>query len=367
MDTRDPGSMPSAGRRILIVTATDRRRGAEVFTERLGHGLSGHGWEVQTVSLTSSGEERRVDVEPLTSVSSAGPGRLNRVIRRALRSRLASFQPDVLLANGGSTLRYGALAAGSFDGLFAYIAIGEPDYWIRSRAARMANRWMLGRAHLVLAVCEATKRQLVRLQPSLEGRVHVTYTGVPDEMFVARHRAPDVPFRVVMVGSLSEEKDPVSAVRAVAAIPGVKLRLVGGGPLASEVRREAETLGVTDRVELVGPVEDVLPHLEWAGALLLTSRTEGLPAAILEAGAASVPTVAFDIGGVAEAVSDGVTGFVVDRDRGVDGLAEALSAFVSDPDLARRMGRAARLLIKERFAMDHIISGYAARLAEAVR
>ncbi|MGH8915231.1 MAG: hypothetical protein ACRDZM_12040, partial [Acidimicrobiia bacterium] len=65
---------PTGARRLLIVTATDRRRGAEVFTERLGQGLADHGWVVQTVSLTSSVDERRVDVEPLTAVSPARPG-----------------------------------------------------------------------------------------------------------------------------------------------------------------------------------------------------------------------------------------------------------------------------------------------------
>ncbi len=362
-----PGSGSIATRRILILTATDRRRGAEVFTERLGSGLADRDWDVQTVSLTSSGDERRVDIEALTDVSSSHPGRLNRKISRAIATRIEDFQPDVLLANGGSTLRYGALAARSGGPALVYIAIGEPDYWIRTPASRVANRWMLGRTRMVLAVCEATRRQLLRLEPSLEGRVHVTYTGVPDEMFVTRHAAPDHPLRVLMLGSLSAEKDPVLAVRTVALVPGALLRLVGSGPLAADVGEEAVALGVEDRVELVGAVDDVMPHLEWAGVLLMTSRTEGLPGAVLEAGAASVPSVAVDVGGVGEAIRDGVTGFVVDRSRGAEGLAQAMSKLASDPDLVRRMGRDARLSIKERFAMDHIVSGYAARLAEAIR
>ncbi len=357
-----PGS-ESSKRRILILTATDRRRGAEVFTERLARGLATRDWDVQTVSLTSSGDERRVDIETLTDVSAGRPGRFNRLISRALAARIEDFRPDILLANGGSTLRYGALAARSDTPALVYIAIGEPDYWIRTPASRVANRWMLGRTRMVLAVCEATRRQLLGLEPSLEDRVHVTYTGVPDEMFVARHAVPDPPLRVLMLGSLTVEKDPLLAVRALALVPGAHLRLVGSGPLASDVADEAAALGIGDRVELAGGVDDVRPHLEWASVLLMTSRTEGLPGAVLEAGAASVPTVAVDVGGVGEAVRDGVTGFVVDRSQGAEGLAQALLKLASDPDLLRRMGRDARLSIKERFAMDHIISGYAARLA----
>lgn len=335
-----------------------------MFSARLADGLRSLGWVAQTVSLTKSGDARVVDLEPLTDVSSARPGRFNRSISKALSRRIKDFDPDVVVANGGSTLRYGAVATLSTRPPLVYMAIGEPRYWIRNVMARAANRWMLGRASMVLAVCEATASQIVEMAPSLAGKIHVTYTGVPDEMFTVRRSTGGANLRVVVLGSLSDEKDPLLAVRAVARVPGVMLRLVGGGPLSGDVASEVESLGVEARVELVGAVDDVLPHLEWADVLLLTSRTEGLPGAILEAGAASLATVAVDVGGVREAVSDGVSGIVVDRDE--ESLVRAITEMASDPAMVRRMGLAARLHMKEQFAMDHIISGYAARLAEVV-
>lgn len=364
MPTEPPAPPPTDAPRVLIVTATDRRRGAEVFTERLSEGLVARGWVADSVSLTSSGEGRRVNVRPITDVSSARPGRINRHISRALNEAIRELRPDVLVANGGSTLRYGALATLSSDTPLVYIAIGEPDYWIRSALSRLANRWMLGRTAAVLAVCDATRRQLVELDPSLGGRVHVTYTGVPDELFLVRRSALETSLRVLVLGSLSDEKDPFLALRSLSRLPGIPIRFVGGGPLLQSLRDEADALGMSDRVELTGAVDDVVPHLEWSNVLLLTSRTEGLPGAVLEAGAASVATVAVDVGGVREAVSDGVTGLVVARDE--DGLVEALERLAADPELPRSMGRAARLHMKQRFAMDHIISGYAARLSEVL-
>jgi glycosyltransferase involved in cell wall biosynthesis len=352
---------------VLIVTATDRRRGAEVFTERLGAGLTGHGWVVDTVSLTTSGDSRRVAVESLTDVPSARPGRVNRRIWRALNQRITEFRPDIVLANGGSTLRYGALATLRSEVPLVYIAIGEPDFWIRSTASRIVNRWMLGRTARVLAVCKATSEQLLTLDPGLEGRIYVTYTGVPDEMFTAQpNEGEGGPLRVMLLGSLSDEKDPLLALRIVARVPGVVLRFVGAGPLMGRIRSESAVLGVEDRVELIGSVDDVAPQLQWANVLILTSRTEGLPGAVLEAGAASVAAVAVDVGGVSEAVEDGVSGIVV-RPGDDDALVQALSELAADPDRVQRMGRAARLHIKERFAMDLIISGYAKRLAEVLQ
>ncbi len=364
MSTPQPGEGERP--RVLIVAATDRRRGAEVFTERLGLGLTGHGWTVDTVSLTKSGDASRVNVDCLTDVDSSRPGRLNRRIGSALIKRIRAFQPDVVLANGGSTLRYGALATLRTEPPLVYIAIGEPDYWIRSAIARTANRWMLRCASQVLAVCEETGRQLLALEPSLAGKIRVTYTGVPDQMFIDRRSDREGPIRVVMIGSLSEEKDPLLALQSVALVPDAMIRFVGGGPLLGAVRDEARANGIADRVELVGVVDDVRPHLEWADVLLLTSLTEGLPAAILEAGAAGLPAVAVDVGGVREAVKDRETGIVVDR-READAVSRALFELSADPGSIRRMGRAAQVQIRERFAMDRIISGYAARLAEVVK
>ncbi|HEY6627521.1 MAG TPA: glycosyltransferase family 4 protein [Acidimicrobiia bacterium] len=347
------------------MTATDRRRGAEVFTERLGVGLEGHGWVVDMASLTRSGDARRVPIESLTDVDSSRPGRMNRRIGRALNQRIKAFQPDLVLANGGSTLRYAALATLRTKPPLVYIAIGEPDYWIRSGPARIANRWMLRRATRVFAVCEATARQLRVLEPSLAGRVDVTYTGVPDEMFRSRSGRDIGPLRVVMVGSLSEEKDPLLALRSVAAVPDAVIRFVGSGPLTDQVRSEAERLGVDERVEMVGAVDDVGTQLEWANVLLLTSRTEGLPAAILEAGASSVPAVAVDVGGVREAIVNEDTGIVV-QGREAAALTTVLARLAADPDLVTRMGEAARAHVLDRFAMDRIISGYSDRLLEVL-
>ena len=208
------------------MAATGRRRGAEVFTVRLGQGLRDRGWDVDTISLTSAGDAPITGLEALTTVDSARPGRLRRSISRALVTRIRDSKPDVVVANGGMTLRYGALATLSTDPPLAYVAIGEPGYWIKSAASRWANRRMLRRARVVLAVCEATRAQLLDLEPSLAGRAHVTYTGIPDEMFEVRGQATEGPLRVVTIGSLSDEKDPVLAVQTIAGVPdAIRARL----------------------------------------------------------------------------------------------------------------------------------------------
>ena len=111
------------------------------------------------------------------------------------------------------------------------------------------------------------------------------------------------------------------------------------------------------RLELAGSVEDVSEHLEWADVLLLSSRTEGLPAAILEAGAAGVPSVAFDVGGVREAVVDGRTGLVVPAgDTGA--LMSALRSLADDRSRISEMGAAARRHVEKNFRLEQAIDRY---------
>ena len=202
-----------------------------------------------------------------------------------------------------------------------------------------------------------TKAQLLRFGPELDGRVFVGYTGVPRQMFRDSKTHDQGPLRVLVLGALSSEKDPLTALRTVGGLDDAHLRMVGSGPMDVSVRQEARNAGMKGRLELVGSVADVSEHLEWADVLLLSSRTEGLPAAILEAGAAGVPSVAFDVGGVREAVVDGITGLVVPAgDTGA--LMSALKSLDGDRSSISEMGAAARRHVEKNFRLEQAIDKY---------
>jgi glycosyltransferase involved in cell wall biosynthesis len=348
--------------RILILVSTDRRRGAEVFSERLRDGLVASGWVVEAVSLKAYGEDPRAAVEPLIGIDEASGGRFDRRVFEALRNKIDVFGPDIVIANGGATLRY-AVAAGLIrKTTIAYIGIGEPHYWLRSWYSRLLNRLMLRMADAVFAVSSATAVQLTELEPSLAGRITTMYTGVPGELFELSPSDAEGPLRVLMVGSLTHEKNPMLALRAVSEISDARLRMVGAGPLLIDLQEEARRRQMSDRVDFVGSVADVTPHLQWAHVLVLTSASEGLPGAILEAGASGVPAIAMDVGGVREAIEDGVTGFVTQPDGG--SFFEALKALDSDRDLLSRMGREARRKMKEQFSLDDVVAAYSVALQD---
>lgn len=349
-------------RRLMMVAASNRRRGAEVFTEELARGLRERGWDVDAVSLTSSSEQAIVDLLPLTQVDPDETGRLDLGVLRALVARVRATTPDVILAMGGPTLRYSVAAAGIGSIPIAYFAIGEPRYWLRSALSERVNRLLLKRVDRILAVSAETRSQLVSLFPGLEEKTVVAHTGVREAFFEVQQSRRSGMLRSVLVGSLSNEKDPELAIRAVARAQDVRLRLVGSGPLQTRLSALIDRLGLSDRVELAGAVDDLCPVFADADVLLLTSRTEGLPGVVLEAAAAGVPTVGVDVGGVAEAVEHQSTGILVERDE--ESLALALNRLSADPEGLRAMAAAARERARGQFTLEAAIDRFEASLAE---
>ena len=140
------------------------------------------------------------------------------------------------------------------------------------------------------------------------------------------------------VAGLRAVKDLPRLVRAVAALPGhVRLVIVGDGPERAAVASEAARLGVGDR--LVMPGFMAAPH-RWIGhfdLLALSSRSEQMPIAVVEAMAAGLPIVSPAVGDVAAMVSPENRCYIVSTE--VD-LADALMPLVADRDQRKRIGAA---------------------------
>jgi len=359
--------------RLVILVSSDRRRGAEVFGETLRDGLRGRGWDVGLVSLTTSPDGPRVAATPLSALPPDDIGKLDRKVVRSLRKHVSGVRPDLVLANGAATMQYAVAALRLMrrrPGL-VYTSIGEPMYWIRSSYHRVLRTFILKGVDRVLSVSSTTARQLVDQLGVPAAKVRVAPTGVPARFFdvPAASRSAGEPLNVVFVGNLSDEKDPLAAIDVIASVAEaapIRMRFLGGGPLLEDVKRAAADRKLGDAVEVLGSVPDVLPHLEWADVLLLTSRTEGLPGVPLEAGAAAVASVVYDVGGAAETVTDGVTGRVVHAGD-LRAAADALIEMAQDSELCTRMGLAARHMVRERFTLEASLDRYNDLLTDEMR
>lgn len=193
---------------------------------------------------------------------------------------------------------------------------------------RIANyrlpRWQIQRAAEsaagVVAVSRALKDRLVGLGVP-EAKVVVLRNGVdlarfaPTDRQVTRNRLGITKSAWLSVGHLTELKGHHLAIDALQIVHDVKLLVIGEGPLASGLRRQAAQLGVSERVKFLGHVDhDQLPaYYSAADALVLPSRSEGMPNVLLEAMACGTPVIATAVGGIPEIICRPEAGELMDE------------------------------------------------------
>jgi glycosyltransferase involved in cell wall biosynthesis len=154
------------------------------------------------------------------------------------------------------------------------------------------------------------------------------------------------------------EKDPYLWLETAAAIaaarPDSRFVLAGYGNLAKQVERRIETLGLAERVILSGSSKDVGSIYAALDVVLLTSRFEGTPNVLIEAQAAGIPVVAPDVGGVNEALLDGVTGILVGN-RKASSFARAVLKILEDPGWRERATTEGPAFVSKRFGHQRMI------------
>ena len=146
-------------------------------------------------------------------------------------------------------------------------------------------------------------------------------------------------------------------------MPNVEFLLAGDGPLRAELEREAQTLGIGDRVVFLGDRRDIPAVMASLDVAVLTSDSESLSNVILEAMAAGLPVVAYRVGGNAELI-DEKRG---DEKRGQlisagdeEGYAAAVERLLSAPSIRAQFGHNARKFAEENFGLENVRARYEA-------
>ncbi len=155
------------------------------------------------------------------------------------------------------------------------------------------------------------------------------------------------PTRLLMVGRMSLQKNPLTAVRALGLLKEIPWHctILGDGPLFSEARTEAARLGIAERITFTGwaAATEVSMAMKQAEILLLPSLSEGLPMVAIEALAYGLAIVGSRIGGLADVVQEegeGSNGRLFDLHDGAEGLAAALKSYLLNPATLQEARRA---------------------------
>ncbi len=175
---------------------------------------------------------------------------------------------------------------------------------------------------------------------------------------------------LLCVGELNANKNQRQLVEALAELkadfPQVQLVLAGEGPKADELRALAATLGVSDRVHLLGYRDDVPRLMQSADLFVFASKREGLPVAVMEAMASGLPIVATKVRGNRDLVVECETGFLVEVGDATT-LARRVAQLLANEELRRSFGRRARERIQA-YKLEHALEAmdeiYSAVLGE---
>lgn len=350
--------------RLLVVSHSLAGGGAERFAATLVRHLD----PARFVPEVAVAVDRRVyDVPERIAVHDLGYRGLLSLPRSLLRLRrlLRATRPDVVLSNVLST----SCLVGT-----ARLGIPEPPAWVarvglapeaeRSALQRAWARRLYPDADALVGNSLGMARAVRELHPRVGDRV-VSAPNPTDFAALDAAAASEPPRRrsegehtLLALGRLVAQKRPDLAVETLAGVQPLgptRLWWAGEGPLGRSVRRQAEGLGVADRLELLGFVPRPFPLVGEADLFLSTSDYEGLPNSLIETQGLGLPAVATRCPhGPEEVVEDGVTGSLVPPgDR--DALVRATGELLASPERRRVMGEAARERARARYGLDAVM------------
>lgn len=248
-------------------------------------------------------------------------------------------------------------------------------HWKKPRHIRLqqrANRLV----DAIVANSRAVADFAIRQEQADPALVRVVPNGVDFNQFrsdidpEAVRRRFEIPFhtRVVgMVANFGHEKDHALFVEIAAELirrrPDVHFVLVGSGRLRDAIERALARRTLHHHVTILRTVAELPALYRLMSVFLLTSRSEGFPNVVLEAMAAGKPVVAPAVGGIPELIDDGANGRLIPTRNPAD-FADAVEAYLNDPDAAEAVGRRAMEAVADRYSLERMGQAYRALYEE---
>jgi glycosyltransferase involved in cell wall biosynthesis len=354
-------------RAVLMISSIAMGGAERILVSVLPH-LRATGLDVRLVSLNTRRDS------PLTEdFNKSGIERFDLGAKRMIDPQawskfitmLRQEKIDILHAQDQDTNIYAAVAHlrhGMASVMTRHVLVEPMDTWKEAIRAWMVLTAAKYGFNKIVAVSEAVRQSFSKQAGIPLSHIETIYNGIEVERFATRHKReakraemgwqPDT-LIVIMVAVLRRGKGHEVLFEAIpqiqVAVPNVKIKLVGEGELSESLREQAQPYG--DVVEFLGQRKDVPELLGASDVLILPSLSEALPTVLIEAGAASLPLVATDVGGSAEIVETGKTGFIVPPGQ-AQPFAEKLIYLLKNSDEARQMGERARERIVSLFSLE---------------
>jgi glycosyltransferase involved in cell wall biosynthesis len=374
-------SLAAARAGILMTMQSLSQGGGDRVAVILASGFARAGIPVRIVLMRSAGDaegELRSLLHPDVTVVAGGPplrvpfARLLERLRglRVIRSEINEFRPAIVLGCTDNMAFVTALArrSGESSPLFVQKLTNRLFRPNLDRARRLYRynlfRFILSRLDLVITLTRGERGDVLEHYPAMMDRVRtLPNPHITDEMLAEPPRRRPGPPRLLTAGRMVPQKRYDLLLRAFAASKhsDARLTLLGDGPLRDSLRTQAQSLRISDRVDMPGFDGNIVPWVQQSDLIVLSSDYEGLPGILVRALACKVPVATTDSFFAARELLDGVPSCAVVPIGDAEALTEAIDHCLAPrerPDDLRK--------IVEPYRVEASIAAYIAELGRLV-
>lgn len=337
----------------FLVTRSDTIGGSHIHVRDLGIALMRDGHEVSIV-IGGDGPiinhfknvglnvipvpSLKRNISPLNDIKASGD----------IKKILVSLKPDIVSTHSSKAGFIGRLIASKLGIPVLFTAHGWSFTSGKSSFARFVyktlEKFVTPKTDYIVTVSDYDKQLALKHLSIPEEKIQTIHNGMGDidPIYFSNPDKDDNGYvNIVKVARFDQQKNHADLLHAVSGIPNIKLHFVGDGPLMKNIQELAEDLGITDNITYYGRIDDVQTVLAKAHIFALISNWEGFPRSTIEAMRAGLPVLVSDVGGTAEAVQQGVNGYVVKKGDQKN-LRKYISLLSTDANLRLRMGKASR-------------------------
>ena len=350
--------------RSLHIQTELARRGRRRQVLALVEGLEGLGHPA-LLAAADDGELERRAAEGLRFVAIAPKSEFDVHVGWQLARLVGDVKPSVVHAHDPMAVALAAMALQMQHGVApppVLVASRRIDHHLDRRAFA---RWKYGRVDGFLAASDVIRTLLVNDGIPAD-RLVVVHDGVNvravDKVpatdvhatFWLPHGAPTVGSAAALVPQKGHRFLVAAAARVVREVPDTRFLIIGEGELRHALEHQARGLGLERHLFLTGFRSDAMALVKSLDIFVVSSLTEALGTAVLEAMACRRPVVATRAGSIPETIVDGETGLLVPP-QDDDALAAAIVRLLRDDDLRARLAEAGRARVEAEFSVERVI------------